>query len=126
MQRVPNVPTDRPLLFRSVAAEGDRRVSEQKTYVYQNRLIDMSTFGNMTDDEEQIISEHFMYLKDALKRGQLILAGPCVNGEFGLVIYRAESMEKAQRFMEGDPAIAQGLMAAELHEFRMSLLEGRD
>jgi uncharacterized protein len=101
-------------------------MTEQKTYLYQNRLVDMSKFGNMSDGEEQIIGEHFMYLKEALKRGQLIMAGPSVNGEFGLVIYRAASMEDAQRFMEADPAIAQGLMAADVYEFRVSLLEGRD
>jgi uncharacterized protein len=101
-------------------------MNELKTYLYQNRLIDMSKFGNMTDHEEQIIGDHFMYLKDALKRGQLIMAGPCVNGEFGLVIYRAASMDDARRFMEADPAIAQGLMTADLHEYRVSLLEGRD
>jgi len=101
-------------------------VAETKTYIYKNQLIDMEKFGNFTLEEKQVMSDHFEYLKQALKRGQLILAGPCLDAAFGIVIYRADSMEEAQRFMEADPAIQQGLMTADLHEYRISLLDGRD
>jgi uncharacterized protein len=106
--------------------KGIDSVAETKTYIYKNQLVDMGKFGNFTPDEQQLISDHFEYLKQALKHGQLILAGPCLDAAFGLVIYRADSMEEAQRFMEADPAIQQGLMIADLHEYRISLLEGRD
>lgn len=97
-----------------------------KTYIYQNRLTNMSKFGHFSAEEERVMSEHFAYLQRALRDGQLILAGPCVDAAFGIVIYRAGSLEEAQRFMEADPAIQHGLMTADLHEYRISLLEGRD
>jgi uncharacterized protein YciI len=53
----------------------------------------------------------------------VILAGPCLDGEFGLVIFRANSKKDAESFMKYDPAIKKGVMAGELHSFRISLME---
>jgi uncharacterized protein YciI len=101
-------------------------MDEPRTYIYRNRLVDPGKFGKFTPDEKQVLRDHFDYLKQALKIRQLILAGPCVDAAFGIVIYRANSMAEAKLFMERDPAIERGLMTADLHEYRISLLEGRD
>jgi len=71
------------------------------------------------------MSEHFEHLKKALANGMLILAGPCLDGEFGVVIFRARSDNKVKEFMENDPAVKHGIMTAKLHPFRVSLIENR-
>lgn len=94
------------------------------TFCYQNQLVDPLV---MKDPDEQTIStmrEHFAYLQEALAAGSLVLAGPCEDLAFGLVIFHAENEQAAQEFMEQDPAIREGIMTAELHPFRVSLITG--
>lgn len=75
-----------------------------------------------TPEEEARLEEHFRYLRSQLEQGRLVLAGPCLDGTIGVVIFRAETEEATRQFMEGDPAVSHGLMSAELHRFRVSLL----
>lgn len=77
----------------------------------------------MTSEEEAVVDEHFEYLEKALTEKNLILAGRCLNGEFGIVIFRAESAEQAEEFMRNDPALKKGIMTAELHSFRVALMQ---
>jgi uncharacterized protein YciI len=79
----------------------------------------------MSSHDETIVDEHFEYLKKALTEGKLTLAGRCLDGEFGVVIFRAESERDAKDFMKNDPAVKKGIMTAELHSFRLALIEKR-
>lgn len=73
-------------------------------------------------DEEIILSEHLTYLQRAAAEGILVLAGPSLDGIFGLVIFRADTEQAAEQFMFNDPAVKGGLMVAELHPFRVSMI----
>ncbi|MGZ4135865.1 MAG: YciI family protein, partial [Tumebacillaceae bacterium] len=70
--------------------------------------------------------EHFGYLQGLLKEGKLILAGPCLDRVMGITIFKADSEEEARAIMNNDPAVVKGVMSAELHPYRVSLLTGRD
>ncbi len=98
-------------------------LSEISTFAYVLRLVRPRAFGRLSPKEEAIIDEHFDYLKKRLAEKKLILAGPCLDGEFGLVIFRAASKEEAENFMKNDPAVKNQTMNAELHHFRVSLIE---
>ena len=63
------------------------------------------------------------YLQRALEEGKLILAGPCVDGDFGVVVFRAATEEEAEEFMLSDPAVRHGVMTAEPHPYRVSLMD---
>ena len=73
--------------------------------------------------EEAVIEEHFDRLKKALAEGKLVLAGPCNDRAFGIVVFKAQSREEAEKFMKEDPAVKRGLMTAELHPFHVSLCQ---
>jgi uncharacterized protein YciI len=75
-----------------------------------------------TPEEEEVFAAHFDRLKRLLDDGRLIIAGPCLDGAFGIVVLHAASGAEAQRFMEGDPTIVAGLMTGTLHPFRVSLV----
>jgi uncharacterized protein len=78
-----------------------------------------------TDDEVAAMRAHFAYLKDAADRGRVLLAGPATDGKFpGIVVFRAADEPEARAFMESDPSVIAGVMAAELHPFRVSLVGG--
>jgi uncharacterized protein YciI len=81
-----------------------------------------SLIDETTLEQEARLGEHFEYLERALEDGKLILAGPCLDGEFGIVVFRGATDDEALEFMQNDPAVRHGLMTAELHPFRVSLM----
>jgi len=78
-------------------------------------------FDDPTVEEEAILDEHFTYLKKAAEAGIVLLAGPCTDDTFGLVIFQAENDEAANAFMFADPSVKKNLMVAELHPMRISI-----
>jgi uncharacterized protein YciI len=94
-----------------------------QVFLYLLRLVYPEKFSSMSPQEEEIVEEHFTYLKRTLEGGHLILAGPCLDGAFGVAIFEALSPEEAQQFMHDDPAIKKGLMTGDIHPFRISLMK---
>jgi len=92
------------------------------TYIYKITPVRSGFEGGMSEAEEQAMSLHFDYLKRLLAEGRLFLAGPCVDAAFGIVIFDAESIEQARSLTADDPAVAAGIVTADVHEFRISLL----
>jgi len=78
-----------------------------------------------TPEEDQVMSDHFAYLKGLLDEGTLILAGPSLDPPFGLIIFEAEDVEAARGLIERDPSVAAGLQEPELYPFRASLVQTR-
>ena len=76
-----------------------------------------------TSAEEKLVAKHFDYLTDLLHASKLILAGPCLDGAFSLVILRVENEAEARALVAQDPAVAGGIFTADLHPFRVSLYE---
>ena len=76
----------------------------------------------MTAAEEEIMAEHFVYLKELVGRGQVLMAGPVFDPVFGLVVLRTESEEEARRLMEKEPSVAGGIHTYTLSEMRVSLM----
>ncbi|HXE90864.1 MAG TPA: YciI family protein [Terriglobales bacterium] len=111
-------------------ASGDepaRKAELQFLYRIQPTRAALLTSGP-TPEEQAIVLEHFNYLKDLAARGVVILAGRTLNTDessFGIVIFRAENEEAARRIMNGDPAVARGVMKATLFPYRVALMEGK-
>jgi uncharacterized protein YciI len=78
-------------------------------------------FENPTSEENIIMDEHFLYLKQAAQAGTVLLAGPCLDNTFGIIIFEAENDETARDFMFHDPSVMKNVMMAELHPLRISL-----
>jgi uncharacterized protein YciI len=73
-----------------------------------------------TEQEAATRQRHVEYVAGLEQSGELILAGRVhtePDRSFGLVIFRAADMDAARAVMEGDPAVSEGLMTAELFEF---------
>lgn len=94
-------------------------------FVYLIRPTRDNFIETMTPEEENIMERHFEYLKGLLSENKLVLAGPCLDGAFGIVVIQAESMDMARNLMEDDPSVANGIMISDLHPYRVSLLQGR-
>ena len=108
---------------RMITGQQGNHVTNVSTFAYVVKLARPGAFENMTPKEEAVVDEHFEYLKSGLAEKRVILAGPCLDGAFGIVIFRAHSAKDAEKFMKNDPAVKQGVMTGELHSFRVSIME---
>jgi uncharacterized protein YciI len=80
-------------------------------------------FDSPTPQEEAAMEAHFEYLKHATKEGMVLLAGPCLDKTFGVVVIRAENDQAARTFMLNDPSVRNNVMLAELHPMKVSLMK---
>lgn len=104
-------------------------MSVENLYLYRIRptRVAMLTEGP-TDEEGRAIDDHFSYLQALTKIGTVLLAGRTQTTgpeSFGIVIFRAESAEAAERLVRDDPAVARGVMDAALYPYRIALLSER-
>jgi uncharacterized protein YciI len=77
-----------------------------------------------TERETAIVAEHFQYLKDLAAQGVVLMAGRTTEPNdqaFGIVVFLAETQDRAAALMAGDPAVAHGVMRAERFPFRIVL-----
>lgn len=97
--------------------------SSQYLYTVHATRLEMLTQGP-TSEEKAIVDAHFSYLRDLTEKGTVLLVGRTQNNDettFGLVIFQAGSEEEARAIMNGDPAVAQGVMQARLYPYRIAL-----
>jgi uncharacterized protein YciI len=81
-----------------------------------------------TDAEVSIIGEHFAYLSKLVEDGVVLMVGRTLNTDarvFGIVVFVAPSETEARAVMDGDPAVKQGVMEAELFPFTVALWSHR-
>ena len=84
----------------------------------------LSTPAAWTAEDNAAVGAHFAYLTAARDAGQLVLAGRTdepSDRTFGIVVFSADDTAAAQRFLDGDPAVAAGVMTATLHPYRIAL-----
>ena len=103
--------------------------SSQQQFIYILRLTrpDMLVTGP-TPEENATIEKHFLYLKDLAEKGSVLLVGRTQNNDestFGLCIFEAGSQEEAREIMHRDPAVADGVMSAQLFPYRIALKGSR-
>ena len=65
-------------------------------YIYLIHPLRHEFFENPTLQEEAAMDEHYEYLKKATEEGTVLLAGPCLDDTFGVVVLTAESETAAR------------------------------
>ncbi len=96
----------------------------QFIYIVRPTRLQMLTEGP-TSEEGAVVKRHLEYLERLAEAGVVLLAGRTQTADektFGLVVFRAESEEAARRIVDGDPAVAHGVMRAELYPYRVAVL----
>jgi uncharacterized protein len=92
-------------------------------FLYQIKPVRADLMESQTKEEQEKLQSHFLYLQDMLEKGKLVLAGPCLDASFGVVILQNTNEEEAQEIMENDPAVKGKIMTANLYPFRVSLIK---
>jgi uncharacterized protein YciI len=98
---------------------------KQKEFIYVQRLVPRLYEGpKWTLEDNAKSDQHFIRFQEAMKSGQLILAGRTKepgDKTFGIAIFRAADEAAARAFVKADPLISAGLMNADLHPFAVAL-----
>lgn len=92
-------------------------------YVLRPTRPQMLTEGP-TEREAEVVGAHLRHLQALGDRGVVRLAGRTVDtgaDTFGLVVFEADSAAAARELMAADPAVAAGLMVAQLYPFRVAV-----
>lgn len=95
-------------------------------FIYLIHPLRHEFFDAPTDEENLAMDEHFEYLKKATAAGTVLLAGPCLDDTFGVVVITAENEAAARQFMLNDPSVKRNVMMAELHQMKVSLMGKRN
>jgi uncharacterized protein len=100
------------------------KAPQEKQWLYhiQPTRFEMVKSGP-TPEEGAAMQGHVKYLTELTASGTLILAGRTHNEDesmFGIVIFRAPDEEAARKIMNGDPAVAKGVMKAKLFPYAVA------
>jgi uncharacterized protein YciI len=91
-------------------------------FIYLIHPLRHEFFQKPTPQEEAAMDEHYEYLKKATEAGTVLLAGPCLDETFGVVVLSVESETAARKFMLNDPSVNNNVMMAELHPLKISMM----
>ena len=101
-------------------------MAEQQHFLFMIHPVrGQAFFENMQPYEEEAMSAHFEYLKQALAEGKLLLAGPMLDQTFGVGLLQLDSEEAAWEFMRNDPSVKANVQRPELHPMKLSLWAGK-
>lgn len=81
---------------------------------------------NMTPAEEETMQKHYEYLRALTWTGKVILAGPCLDPVYGLVVLDVADEAEARRIMDAEPSVTGGVHTYTLHPFVASLIRRHD
>ncbi|KQL38860.1 hypothetical protein AN960_12860 [Bacillus sp. FJAT-25509] len=92
-----------------------------ENFIYVLKPVRSTFLHDSTEEERNIVSEHFHYLQNLNKEKTVSLAGRTEQAEFGIVILKTESLLHAKEIMQNDPAVKKNVMTAELYPFLIAL-----
>ena len=109
----------------ALALENANPQPGNQEFIYVLRLVPrLYDDKKWTKEDNAALDRHMIRFQEAMKSGQLILAGRTKepgDKTFGIAIFRAADEAAAKKFMESDPAVVAKLMTAELHPFAVAL-----
>ena len=113
------------IVVHSLAAQTPEPVAKPKQFIYVLHLVPrLYDDKAWTPEDKAAVDRHLANFRAAVQSGQLILAGRTKepgDKTFGIAIFEAADEAAARKFMEADPAVAGGVMTAELHPFAVVL-----
>lgn len=67
---------------------------------------------------QQVRPEHLNYVSELYNQGKVVMAGPFVDGQGGMVMYECETEAEAKQLAQADPVVAQGARTLELRAWK--------
>ena len=79
---------------------------------------------DMTENEHQLMEQHFVYWKDLFQKGVCLFGGPVLDpsGVYGVLVVEAASEDEARAIAAADPSVKAGVNRIEVAEMRVAFL----
>lgn len=74
-----------------------------------------------TETTEQDFQDHLAYLKGVAEE-RYFMGGGFSNAKGGMILFKADNLEEAQRIAQKDPIIERGLFRVEIFEWDLRIL----
>jgi uncharacterized protein YciI len=83
--------------------------------------------GAMTEEETATMQEHVGYWSGLGEKGIAVVFGPVLdpNGNWGLGVLEAATIDDAEAIRDEDPAVRSGLCTAEILPMAVAVIPGR-
>ena len=98
-------------------------------FIYKLILVDrLFVAENWTEEDGKHADDHYYNLLKLQEENKLILAGKTAGLDtdtYGIVIFKANSLEEANSIMENDPAVRNGIMKGYLQEYNVALFNNK-
>jgi uncharacterized protein len=77
---------------------------------------------DMTEAEQKIMEQHFLYWKSLFEKGVCLFGGPVLDprGIYGVLAIQAPSEDEARGLAAGDPSVKAGVNRIEVAEMRIA------
>jgi len=106
------------LLVTGASFAQSQKPLEKKTFVYVIHIV--PKYLDPTTWDQKVIMDHMGRLKTLFDEGTLLHAGRTEQLDdktFGIVIYYAESLEKAREIANADPGVMAGMMTVDVFPY---------
>jgi uncharacterized protein YciI len=76
----------------------------------------------LSESEQKIMQDHFVYWKDLYAKGVCIFGGPVLDpkGVYGVMVFTAASEDEARAIAAADPSVKAGVNRIEVAEMRVA------
>jgi uncharacterized protein YciI len=77
---------------------------------------------DMTETEQKLMEQHFLYWKDLFEKGICLLGGPVLDpkGVYGVLVIEAASEDEARAIAAADPSVKAGVNRIEVAQMRVA------
>jgi uncharacterized protein YciI len=79
---------------------------------------------DMTEAEQKLMQQHFVYWKDLFEKGVCLFGGPVLDpkGVYGVLAIEAATEDEARAIASADPSVKGGVNRIEVAEMRVAFL----
>ena len=98
----------------------------QQHYLYLIQAVRPAMVIESTEWEDQIVGEHFMYLKAQTEKGVFCVVGRTLNSDYstmGIGVLRANNDTEAWHIAEQDPAVINRVMRLDVLPFSIAMVK---
>ncbi|MFW9779355.1 MAG: YciI family protein [Candidatus Heimdallarchaeota archaeon] len=76
---------------------------------------------DITQEEQNIMEDHFRYLQELFVKGKLAVAGRNLDDGTGYIILKTRSLNEAQMIMSQDPSVQQKVVFPSFKRFLLAV-----
>jgi uncharacterized protein YciI len=114
-----------PVAAQPAPASQTQNVPVKKTWFVRLIAPRPAFLKDMTENEQKLMEQHFVYWKGKFEKGVCLFGGPVLDpkGIYGVLAIEAASEDEARAIAAADPSVVAGVNRIEVAEMRVAFLK---